>query len=382
MSILQRYFASEIMRAVLFVLAAFLALFAFFDMIGELKTVGQGDYRWQHAFLFVVMSLPGYAYELMPIAVLIGAIYALAQLASNSEYTIMRASSMSTMKACGMLANIGLVFVIATLLIGELVTPYTARMATQFKMDATGSSLKKEFRTGMWSKDTIREKGADGRVIGTRFLNVMDLHPDGQMRGIKLYEFDNELRMTAIIVADSADYQGNNVWQMKQVTETQLLGGAAARKMPVSGFASSIRTTKMATRELVTDITPNLLSVLFAKPDKMSAYDLAVYKNHLEENSQDAARYEIAFWKKLVYPFSVFVMMALALPFAYLHFRSGGISLKIFTGIMIGVGFVLINNLFSHLGLLNTWPAFVTAALPSGIFLLFAVGALWWVERN
>ena len=75
-------------------------------------------------------------------------------------------------------------------------------------------------------------------------------------------------------------------------------------------------------------------------------------------------------------------MMALALPFAYLHARSGGLSLKIFIGIMIGVSFQLINSLFSHIGLLNTWPPFATAAMPSVLFLLAAITALWWVERH
>ena len=75
-------------------------------------------------------------------------------------------------------------------------------------------------------------------------------------------------------------------------------------------------------------------------------------------------------------------MMALALPFAYLHARAGGVSLKIFIGIMIGVGFQLLNSLFSHIGLLNTWPALVTAILPSTLFLLMAMSALWWVERH
>jgi lipopolysaccharide export system permease protein len=114
----------------------------------------------------------------------------------------------------------------------------------------------------------------------------------------------------------------------------------------------------------------------------MSAKDLAAYTRHLEENRQATSRYEIAFWKKVVYPFAVFVMLALALPFAYLHFRSGGVSLKIFSGIMIGVAFQLLNNLFSHLGLINTWPALVTAVLPSALFLLMAIGALSWVERR
>jgi lipopolysaccharide export system permease protein len=87
-------------------------------------------------------------------------------------------------------------------------------------------------------------------------------------------------------------------------------------------------------------------------------------------------------WTKLFYPLAVFVMMALALPFAYLQSRSGGLSLKIFIGIMIGVSFQLLNSLFSHIGLLNTWPPFMTAIAPSALFLFAAISACRWVERH
>src|SRR5690606_8918932 len=120
----------------------------------------------------------------------------------------------------------------------------------------------------------------------------------------------------------------------------------------------------------------------FPDLDSMSAIDLVSYTKYLSENKPDTVRYEIAFWKKVVDPFTVFVMMALALPFAYLHFRSGGVSLKIFPGIMIGVSFQMISSLFSHLGLLNTWPPFATAIVPSLLFTLTAIAALMWVERH
>ena len=382
MKVLQRYFASEIMQSVLFVLAAFLALFTFFDLVSELKYVGQGGYRWQHAFTFVVMGLPGYAYELMPIAVLIGTIYALARFAANSEFTVMRAASMSTMMAGGMLARIGLVFVIATILIGELLAPITAKAAEHMKMTAMGTSLKQSFRSGTWSKDQIRESGINSRAIGSRFMNIGRLQPDGQLRDLNIYELDADLQLTTIIRAKTAEYMGDNTWRLGEVTETVLEKPGAGADALVPGFPSAITIKKLEKREMVSDITPNILSVLFVKPDRMSAYDLFVYKKHLEENSRENATYQIAFWKKVIYPLSVFVMMAMALPFAYLHFRSGGISLKIFSGIMIGVGFVLLNNMLSHIGLLNTWPPFFTAALPSSLFLLMSVGALWWVERH
>ena len=94
MKVLRRYFETEIYQAVLFVLVAFLALFAFFDMMSEVRFVG-GPYRLEHAFLYVSLGLPTYAYELMPIAALIGTIYVMAQFASRSEFTVMRASSLS-----------------------------------------------------------------------------------------------------------------------------------------------------------------------------------------------------------------------------------------------------------------------------------------------
>lgn len=381
MKVLQRYFAKEIIRSVTFVLIAFLALFAFFDLIGELKSVGQGGYKLQHAFLFVFMGLPGYTYELMPIAALIGTIWVLAQFASQSEFTIMRVSSMSTLMAAGMLAKIGVLFAVITFLFGELIAPWTSDLAAKVKLNAQGTSISQEFRSGLWAKDVIRENGISGAGIGTRFLNVRQVQSNGELLGVRVYEFDRNFRMASMITAASAVFHGSNTWRLTDVSETRFPSDGSDTPMSIEKI-TSLSTQTMESRDLTSEITPEILAVLFTDPDRMSAYNLSAYTRHLKENKQRAERYEIAFWKKLTYPFAVFVMMALALPFAYLHFRAGGVSLKIFTGIMIGVSFQLINNLFSHLGLLNTWPAFATAVTPSILFLLIAVGALSWVERR
>jgi lipopolysaccharide export system permease protein len=375
MKVLHRYVSSEIVGAVLFALIAFLALFAFFDLIAELPQVGRGNYQLQHAFLYVAMGLPGYVYDLMPIAALIGTIYTLAQLGARSEFTIMRASGLSTTMAGWILAKVGIVFVLITFLFGEFIAPATSGMAERWKLQAQGSSLSQQFRSGLWTKDLIRENGLTGEPIGSRFLNVKSVSTGGQLQDVKLYEFDREFHLKAVVTARHADYQGDNVWRLAEVSETNFSSRSA-------DISATVTTKTAPTRDLVSEITPDILSVLFADPDRMSAYGLAAYTKHLAENNQNTERYEIAFWKKLIYPLAVLVMMALALPFAYLHFRAGGVSLKIFIGIMIGVSFQLLNSLFSHLGLLNTWPAFATAVLPSASFLLLAIGALWWVQKH
>ncbi|HAT30820.1 MAG TPA: LPS export ABC transporter permease LptG [Janthinobacterium sp.] len=389
MKILQRYFAVSIAQAVAFVLVAFLALLAFMDLTGELASVGKNGYGIERAFLYVLILIPGHVYEVMPIASLIGTIYTMAQFASTSEFTIMRASSMSTSMAAWFLFRIGVVFVVITFIFGELITPHTTPMAEKIKLTARGTTVSSEFRSGLWTKDIVKSGGLTGTVMGARFFNVRDVRPDGQLVDLKLYEFDTSYRLRSLILAARATYQGQNTWRLEDVTETRFSNAALLRPGAQANLAnnfeqetSAISTQKVASRDLVSEITPKILSVSSSDPDRMSASELAVYTRHLAENKQETERFKIAFWKKLIDPLAIFVLMALALPFAYLHTRSGGISLKIFIGIMIGVSFILINTLFSHLGLLSTWPAFLTAIAPSALFLLLALGALWWVERH
>jgi lipopolysaccharide export system permease protein len=394
MKILQRYFFVNISQAVAFVLIAFLALAAFMDLTQELPDVGKGGYQIQHALLYVLALVPGNMYRVMPVAALIGTIYTMAQFAQSSEFTIMRASSMSTRMAATMLFKIGLVFVVITFIFGEVITPRTAPLAERIRLSAKGATLSSEFRSGMWTKDTIHADGAQGRVTGSRFFNARQIRPDGQLVDVRLYEFDTSMRMHALITAAGATFSGNGIWRLQDVTETLFTN---SRTLPAPGSAAAsgesvqarfgqdtarVETRKLATLDLASEITPKILSVSRSDPERMSANELAVYTRHLAENRQETERFKIAFWKKLFGPLSIFVLMALALPFGYLQSRSGGISLKIFVGIMIGVSFLLIDSLFSHIGILSTWPAFLTALAPSLLFLALAIGAMRWVERH
>ena len=113
----------------------------------------------------------------------------------------------------------------------------------------------------------------------------------------------------------------------------------------------------------------------------MSTAALWTYMSHLSDHEQTAQRHAIQFWKKALYPLACLVMMALALPFAYLHARSGGLSLKVFGGILLGISFVLLNNVTGHLGLLHQWTPWLAASLPSVLYLLMSLGAFSWLVR-
>lgn len=354
---IKRYLGGEIYKATAFVLVAFLALFAFFDLIAELRDIGKGGYKIQHGFLFVLLSIPGHVYELLPIAVLIGTLYALAHLASNSEFTVMRTSGFSPYQAGSTLARIGVVFVILTVLVGEAVVPFAERAAQQLRLAALGSMVAQEFRSGLW----VRAQ--------SRFVNVKEVRPDSTLANVRMYEFDGEYRLRAISEAKEGRYLAERRWLLTDVTETRFSDAGT-------------EVVKLADKEWESVLTPEVLSVLMVDPQKMSAWNLFQYTRHLAENKQRTARYEIALWKKLIYPFAALVMMALALPFGYLQVRHGGVGMKVFAGIMLGVVFHSLNSLFSHLGVLQHWPPFASAILPSAIFFGTAIVMMYSVERR
>lgn len=378
MTILEKYFAREIVRSVCFVLLAFLALLTFFDIVNEVKSVGIGGYTIINAICFVFLGIPGYVYEYMPLSALIGTIFVMAQFASRSEFTVMRISGFSMAKAISTLLKIGLLLVIVTFLFGELFGPAAFKFSNKYKIRALHGGLAQDIQSGLWTKDAIRSEGLTGEIIGSRFMNVSMIDSGGKLMGIKYYDLDNQFRLIKQVTAEKAEYQGSSIWRLNNVEEIYF-----PTVMDETG-KTAVKTKKLAHLDLISEITPTILSASSADNDTdfMTAYDLKLYSKHLVDNKQNADKFEIAFWKKVIYPFAVLVMMALALPFAYLHFRSGGVSLKIFTGIMIGILFSLLNRVFAHIGLLNTWPPLVSAVLPSLLFLCVAMVALWYVERH
>jgi lipopolysaccharide export system permease protein len=354
---LDRYFARQIYGAVFFVLAGFIALFAFFDLINELRDIGKGDYGLRQVFTYVLLSMPAHAYELFPIVVLIGTLYILSHLASNSEYTVMRGSGLSPARAGFTLAKIGLAFLVGTFVIGEWVAPHAEEAAQKVRLRAMSSLLGGQLTSGLWFKD----EGA--------FINVREARQANVLEGVQIYQFDTAARLTLVTAGKRAEYRGGGVWKLLEVAQTTFTGEGP-------------RVARHAELDWRSAVTPDMLDALIVKPERMSAYALYKYTQHLAGNKQKTERYEIAMWKKLFYPVATLVMMALALPFAYMQARAGMVGVKVFLGIMLGILFHMLNSLFSHVGLLQNWPPIAAASVPSAAFFCMAVGLMWWVERR
>ncbi len=357
MKTLRNYVAREIAVSTMLVFVALLLLFAFFDLVEQMKDLGRGTYQLRHILLHVLLSAPNHVYELFPIVALIGTLFAVAQLVASSEYTVMRAAGVSLARMTGVIALVGAAFGAVTFIVGEFLAPPAEQFAQRLRSQAISGIVAQEFRSGLWIKD------------GTAFINVAEVMPPATLNGLRIYEFDEAYRLRSLRYAAGAEYQGDNRWTLLDVAQTEF------------GSAST-RVSRHERMEWQSVLDPALLSVLLVKPEKMSAWSLYSYSLHLKENRQKSLRYEIALWSKLLYPVAVVVMMILALPFAYFQNRQGGVGAKIFAGIMLGLGFHFLNRLFGHLGLLNDWPPALSAIGPMLFFMGVAVTMMWWQERR
>ena len=357
MRTLRLYLATEILVAVGLVFVALVMLFAFFDLVEQIKDLGRGSYTLRWIAAYVLLQVPDRVYALFPPAALIGTLFALAQMVAGSEYTVMRTSGVSTARFAATLAGIGIMLSAVAFVFGEFVAPPSEQLAQRIRSQAITGLVAQEFRSGLWIKDD------------KNFINVVEVLPDTSLRGVRIYEFDPEYRLRSISYAQSGTYQSERRWLLRDVSQTRFEGmKTAVREIPEMSWQSVL--------------DPALLNVLLVKPEQMSAWSLYSFSQHLKENHQKALRYEIALWSKLSYPLAVMVMMVLALPFAQVQGRQAGVGAKIFAGIMLGLAFHFLNRLFSHLGLLNDWPPFAAALTPTAIFLSIAVGMMWWQERR
>jgi len=360
MRTLTRYIGRDVLASTLLIFLALIGLFTFFDLINEMRDVGRGNYGITSALLFVALHIPSRVYELFPVAALIGTLFAISQFVANSEFTVMRASGASIVQVGWAVLRVGIPLAIATFLAGEYVAPPAERLAQNVRTAAMGNAtgvVAQQFESGFWFKQDFT------------FVNIRTVLADMTLVGVRIYEFDRDLRLTAVRSAESGRFAGHGRWQLDKVSVTEIgRDSATVSTMPTWMWQSVLQ--------------PSILTVYQVAPERLALSTLYDNIRVLGTGAQKTSRFEIALWSKILYPVAVLVMMLLALPFAQFQRRQGGVGFRIFAGTMLGLAFWLIERLFAYLGVLNDWTPLFAAAFPLVAFTLLAVGIQYWIERR
>ena len=345
--ILVRYINKEFFIGISMIMIGLISLFAFFDFIQEIGDLGKGSYGIIQAISFVILSIPGHIYEVVPLAVLIGSMYTIGQLSHNSELNVLRASGYSIKKIAWSLMYVGILFSFFTVLIGDFIAPHSEKSAQQIKIISTNSSVSQEFSSGFWIKD------------GDNFVNIENVLPDSSLEQIHIYEFDENFNLRTIVDAKNGSFK-NGEWKLKDIKQTILDKDSVKTKTIESGSWKSL-------------MRPEMMNALIISPQKMSSINWLKFINYLKKNNQKSTKFEVALWEKLIHPLMPLVMIIFAIPFGFLQERSGGKFFKMFVGIIIGIVYQILNTMIRHLSLLNDWQPFISSLIPTLIFLSIGI---------
>lgn len=370
----RRYLAREIYRSSAVVLLALLGLFTFFALIEELDDVGS-KFTLLNLFYLQSLQLPTRLYDLLPIGLLIGAILALAGLAQRNELVILRVSGVSGMKLMAMLWTLTIPLVIGAFILSEIVTPAAELKVSEAKLSLLGEAEGGRLASGYWFKES------DGHG-GNRIINISRLRASGAVEDVTLYEFGPEQVLTTFSQAAKGHF-GDGTLVLNDVKQTRINAhSVSALKDGSKPDAPLTELRTLPERVLATSLTPERLIARVLTPERMSIMDLADYIDYLKANQLQTERQVVALWRKMAYPFTLLVMITIAAPIGFMQTRRGGVGSKVFIGILLGVGFFMLNQLALNVGMLSKWAPWVTALVPNLAALGIALGALILMENR
>ncbi len=343
MGLLQRYISKTILTNIFLVLVILLALYSFMDFVGELDDLGKGHYQLSTIARYMLLSMPKRIYELLPVAALLGAVLGLGNLANQSELVVMRAAGLSVQQINNAVMIVAVFLMVVVVLIGEVVRPLTEHKARKIQSLAQKGNIAAEKDEGFWTRD------------GPRFNHIGRIMPDGGFENIVIYEFDEDNQLRIVTKAEGAQYDG--AWLLTGVTQSAI-------------DEQGVKTRTVENARWKSKLDPGMLNIIVVPPEFLPVWRLLAYIDYLKDNYQAVERYTMAFWIKVMTPISSAVMVFLAVPFIFGPLRSTPIGGRIMIGVLTGIGFHLVNQIFQHVGLVFGIFPWLAASMPTLFFAL------------
>ena len=387
--ILDRYIARNVLAGVFIVLLGLVCLFFIGDLLVDLDNVGRGDFDYTAALAFVLMRTPGRMYALLPAAALIGCLLGLGQLARGSELTAMRAAGAPVSHLVGAAMKAGVLVIAAGLAVGEWLAPTAERLAHEWRAAAISGRITTASGSGFWARD------------GRRFLHFGRVLPNGELRDLRMFEFNEAGRLESAWRAGRATPLAAPATPAAPAGAEAPAGAAAATTVAADGggrdgadrragywrleevelsrlWSDGVDTRRVESILRRLPAGANRLNRLTARPSWLTLPEIVSYMRYLRQNGLRTAHYDAALWGRILAPFSTAAMLFTAVVLVLGPLRRAGFGVRIVVGSGFGIGFHIVQKVVTQMGVVYDWLAPVAAAAP-----VAALGLLgwWWLRR-
>ncbi len=348
---LDRYIGANVFVSILAVLGVILGLALLFAFIDELGDISE-SYSLRQAVWYVLLTAPRRAYDMLPMAALIGSLIGLGALASSSELTVMRAAGVSIGRIVGAVMKPLLVLMVAGVLVGEYLAPWSENIAQASRALAQGGGDAQSSKHGLWHRQ------------GNEYVHINAVQPSGLLFGVTRYIFDDQRHLLSSSFARKATYQGDH-WQLDDVTTTFFRD----RHTEVVNAPSE---------RWDIELQPQLLSTVVMEPEALSITGLWRYIHYLADQGLNNGRYWLAFWSKLLQPLVTAALVLMAISFIFGPLRSVTLGQRIFTGVVIGFVVRISQDLLGPSSLVFGFSPLLAVLIPATVC---ALAGIWLLRR-
>lgn len=339
--IIYLYLLKRFLHGLFISLVVLISIEIFFSFTAELKYLDEGDYDLMSIVEYIILSVPRSIQIMFPYAVLIGTLLSLGSMASDMEFVAMQSAGMSVKKIIYIV--LFQVFIISSLF--YIITDFTVPRFSSIAEKERNLALKRQTiyqKNGIWFKN------------GNSFIKINEIYPDNSIRGITVYDYDNN-ELSFVRYIQSAKFLQDK-WELVDVLSIDLT------KKPISKSRKS--------REISDNLIDiNLLSIKTDKSYSLRFKDVKKNIEYLSVNNLDASIQKKIYWDKLLKPISTVIMLFLAMPFIFGRMRATNASKRIVIGLFIGISFFIASSILPNLGILIGLNPFINAILPLIIFL-------------
>jgi lipopolysaccharide export system permease protein len=320
--ILDRYVLRGYWRFFRLTAGAMLAIIFIVDLFEQIDDIIENDVGIFAAAAYFAANLPVIGFRVLPMISLVAAVLGLGALARDSEVIAMRAGGVSLYRTVLPLLQMGILLTVLTFLFGEMVIPPLHATADRIK----ATNIKKDMPSEDLQRSNIWLRGKEGRMY-----YAQQFEPARRaLLDVSIFEFDPAYRLTKRIDVGKMEWRADG-WLLTDVVEYRL---AASGEVEVS---------QVAAEQVQLPETLESFHRVKKRPADMNAVELRRYIRRLRAEGGEVSALRSDLHAKLAMPFSVLVLILLAIPYGVHNPRSGGIgrSLAIGLGLAIAYWFVM-----------------------------------------
>ncbi len=340
---IDRYIVSSVSASILLVMLVVLSLDMVFAFVAEVEDLN-GGYQVPEAIVFVLTTLPRRIYDYLPLGAFMGCLIGLGVLAKSSELVVVRAAGVSIVRIVFSAMKPAFVIIVLAIALGEVVVPFSEKIAQSQKAVAQGADLRIASSGGLWHRE------------GDVFVHINAVEPNGILHGVSLQRYQDDRKLSSTTFAKRAIYQRGE-WLLEDVRETVFSRG-------------QITTKSEPYRAWETSLSPSLLNILIVKPDNLSISGLYQYVDYLQQQNLNASTYLMSFWKKVLQPLSTLVLVFVAISFVFGPLRSATMGYRIFCGLVVGLAFKYMQDLLGPSSLVFGFNPIFATLIPIVVCLL------------